>query len=145
LLDLAIEKAATQGVEKIVFGMPHRGRLSVLANIMGKSPREIFREFADVDWKSQRGGDVKYPLGYRTDWKAAGGRNVHLTLCFNPSHLEWVNTVAIGRTRAKQHRDKDTDRSRTMTILMHGDAAFAGQGMVQETLNLSGLSGYTVV
>jgi len=144
LLDLAIEKAATQGVEKIVFGMPHRGRLSVLANIMGKSPREIFREFADVDWKSQRGGDVKYHLGYRTDWKAAGGRNVHLTLCFNPSHLEWVNTVAIGRTRAKQHRDQDTDRSRTMTILMHGDAAFAGQGMVQETLNLSGLPGYTV-
>jgi len=144
LLDLAIEKAADEGVEKIVFGMPHRGRLSVLANIMGKGARQIFREFADVDWKSQHGGDVKYHLGYRSDWTTAAGKKIHLSLCFNPSHLEWVNTVAQGRTRAKQERTNDAERSRNMTILMHGDAAFAGQGIVQETLNLSGLPGYTV-
>src|SRR6266850_4265889 len=145
LLDLAIEKAGAQGLKEIVFGMAHRGRLNVLANIMGKSPRQIFREFADTDWKSQTGrGDVKYHLGHSTDWTTARGEKVHLSLCFNPSHLEFVNPVALGRTRAKQDRAGDSQREQGMTLLIHGDAAFAGEGIIQETLNLSQLNAYTV-
>ncbi len=134
LLDLAIEKAGAQGIQEIVLGMAHRGRLNVLANIMGKSARQIFREFADTDWKSQSGrGDVKYHLGHSTDWTTAHGEKIHLSLCFNPSHLEFVNPVALGRTRAKQDRAGDSQRERGMTLLIHGDAAFAAQGVVQET------------
>src|SRR5260221_306899 len=101
LLDMAIEKAGEQGVREIVLGMAHRGRLNVLANVMGKSASQIFREFADTDWKVSR-GDVKYHLGHSTEWTTSGGANIHLSLCFNPSHLEFVNAVALGRTRAKQ-------------------------------------------
>src|SRR6266850_1764710 len=145
LLDLAIEKAGEQGIKEIVFGMAHRGRLNVLANIMGKSPRQIFREFADSDWKSQSGrGDVKYHLGHSTDWTTSTGAKIHLSLCFNPSHLEFVNPVALGRTRAKQDRAGDSQREQGMTLLIHGDAAFAGEGIIQETLNLSQLNAYTV-
>ncbi|HMO66343.1 MAG TPA: thiamine pyrophosphate-dependent enzyme, partial [Verrucomicrobiota bacterium] len=143
LLDLAIEKAAAQGVAEIVLGMAHRGRLNVLANIMGKSPRQIFREFADKDpdlYTSR--GDVKYHLGHSTDWTAKSGRRVHLSLCFNPSHLEYVNPVVMGRVRAKQDRVGDARRTTCMGLLIHGDAAFAGEGVVQETLNLSELGGY---
>jgi 2-oxoglutarate dehydrogenase E1 component len=156
LLDLAIEKAAEQGIKEIVMGMAHRGRLNVLANILGKSPRQIFREFAD-DQKLFRGhGDVKYHLGYSNDWTSAGGRRVHLALCFNPSHLEFVNPVALGRARVKQDRFQATygkaksaeeggaDSGPCMALLIHGDASFAGQGVVQETLNLSQLPGYSV-
>jgi 2-oxoglutarate dehydrogenase E1 component len=145
LLDLAIEKAGEQGIKEIVFGMAHRGRLNVLANIMGKSARQIFREYADTAWKQSSGrGDVKYHLGHSTDWVTAEGQKVHLSLCFNPSHLEFVNPVALGRTRAKQDRVKDDEHVRGLTLLIHGDAAFAGGGVVQETLNLSQLGGYTV-
>jgi 2-oxoglutarate dehydrogenase E1 component len=145
LLDLAIEKAGDQGIREIVLGMAHRGRLNVLANIVGKSARQIFREYADTDRKSQSGhGDVKYHLGHSTDWVTARGTKIHLSLCFNPSHLEFVNPVALGRTRAKQDRVGDNERSQGMTLLIHGDAAFAGEGIVQETLNLSQLPGYTV-
>ncbi len=145
LLDLAIEEAGEQGVQEIVVGMSHRGRLNVLANIIGKSAREIFREFEDKDPDLQiGGGDVKYHLGYVNDWQTSSGRKVHLALCFNPSHLEFVNTVAIGRLRAKQDRIGDTARKQGLCILIHGDAAFAGEGVVQETLNLSQLPGYTV-
>ena len=145
LLDLAIEKAGEQGIQEIVLGMAHRGRLNVLANIMHKSPRQIFREYADTDWKSQSGrGDVKYHLGHSTDWVTSTGRSIHLSLCFNPSHLEFVNPVALGRTRAKQDRVNDSDRRRGMTLLIHGDAAFAGEGIVQETFNLSQLRAYSV-
>ena len=143
LLDLAIEEAGEHGVEEIVVGMAHRGRLNVLANIIGKSPREIFREFEDADHELYAGGgDVKYHLGYVNDWKTASGHTVHLSLCFNPSHLEFVNPVAMGRLRAKQDRDGDEERERGLVILMHGDAAFAGQGIIQETLNMSRLPGY---
>src|ERR1051326_6246908 len=108
LLNLAIEKAGEQGLKEIVFGMAHRGRLNVLANIMRKNPRQIFREFADADWKSQQGrGDVKYHLGHSTDWTTSAGAKIHLSLCFNPSHLEFVNPVAMGRIRAKQDRVGD--------------------------------------
>ncbi len=142
LLDLAIEKAGEHGVKEIVFGMAHRGRLNVLANIIGKSPRQIFREFADSD-KKKHGGDVKYHLGYSGDWKTAAGKIVHLSLCFNPSHLEFVSPVALGRVRAKQDRVDDKERTLCMGLLIHGDAAFAGEGVVQETFNLSQLAGYS--
>ena len=145
LLDLAIEKAGGQGIKEIVLGMAHRGRLNVLANIMGKNPRKIFREFEDKDPQMNVGrGDVKYHLGYSNDWETQSGRKVHLSLCFNPSHLEFVNPVALGRMRAKQDRAEDTDRRRGMVLLIHGDAAFAGEGVVQETLNLSELPAYRV-
>ena len=143
LLDLAIEKAGDQGVDEIVMAMAHRGRLNVLANIMGKTPQEIFREFEDVDPQLHMGhGDVKYHLGYSTDWKTASGHKIHISLCFNPSHLEFVNPVAVGRMRAKQDRVGDVDRVRGMVLLIHGDAAFAGEGVVQETLLMSQLKGY---
>jgi 2-oxoglutarate dehydrogenase E1 component len=143
LVDLLIEKAGEQGLREIVMAMAHRGRLNVLANIIGKSPQEIFREFADLDPKLHLGrGDVKYHLGYSGDWKTAAGHNVHLSLCFNPSHLEFVGPVAIGRTRAKQDRSGDAKRRHTLTLLIHGDAAFAGEGIVQEMLNLSQLEAY---
>jgi 2-oxoglutarate dehydrogenase E1 component len=145
LLDLAIERAGQQGIDEIVMAMAHRGRLNVLANIMGKSPRQIFREFADLDpdlYMSR--GDVKYHLGHSSDWKTDAAKTIHLSLCFNPSHLEFVNPVALGRMRAKQDRANDTQRNHGMVILIHGDAAFAGEGIIQETLNLSQLEGYTV-
>jgi len=145
LLGLAIELAGAHGIVEIVIGMAHRGRLNVLANIMGKSPSQIFREFADLDPELYVGrGDVKYHLGYSSDWKTAAGENVHLSLCFNPSHLEFVNPVALGRMRAKQDLALDEDRKRGMVIQIHGDASFAGEGVVQETLNLSQLEGYKV-
>ena len=144
-LDLAIEEAGEQGVQEVVVGMAHRGRLNVLANIIGKSPREIFREFEDKDPDLHiGGGDVKYHLGYVNDYQTSTGRKVHLSLCFNPSHLEFVNPVAMGRLRAKQDRIGDYTRERGLLILIHGDAAFIGEGVVQETLNLSQLPGYTV-
>src|SRR5690554_6554786 len=145
LLDQAIEKAGSQGIREIVLAMAHRGRLNVLANIMGKSPRTIFREFEDRDPELSRGrGDVKYHLGYSSDWETLAGQKVHLSLCFNPSHLEFVNPVAVGRTRAKQDRHGDTERTQAMPILIHGDAAFIGQGVNQETFNMSELDGYRV-
>src|SRR5262249_4947241 len=145
LLDLVIENSGNEGVEEIVLAMAHRGRVNVLANIIGKRPREIFREFEDVDTGMPVGrGDVKYHLGYSNDRQTSLGRKVHLSLCFNPSHLEYVNTVALGRMRAKQDRFGDRERRRGMVLVIHGDAAFAGEGIVQETLNLSGLGGFAV-
>lgn len=143
LLDSTIERAGDQGIEEIVIGMPHRGRLNVLVNIMKKSPQQIFREFEDSTPEKYEGrGDVKYHLGAHTNWTTASGKTVHLALCFNPSHLEFVGPVALGRTRAQQDRTGDRDGKRSMTLLMHGDAAFAGEGVVQETLNLSQLDAY---
>ncbi len=144
LLDMAIEKAGEDGVQEVVLGMAHRGRLNVLANVLGKSPRLIFREFEDKDPELHVGrGDVKYHLGHSSDWTTASGKEVHLTLCFNPSHLEFVSPVALGRLRAKQDRAGDREGRNSMAILIHGDAAFAGEGIVQETLNLSELAGYS--
>lgn len=145
LLQWTIERAAEHGVDEITLGMAHRGRLNVLANIMGKSPRQIFREFEDKDPELYRGrGDVKYHLGYSSDYETQTGKKVHLSLCFNPSHLEYVNTVVMGRVRAKQDRFGDEERERKMAVLIHGDAAFIGEGIVQETFNLSELAGYHV-
>jgi 2-oxoglutarate dehydrogenase E1 component len=143
LLDYVIEHAGSQGVEELVIGMAHRGRLNVLANIMGKSPRLIFAEFEDLDPESVMGsGDVKYHMGYSTDYRTRGGHKLHLSLTFNPSHLEAVDPVVVGRVRAKQQRMHDEGRAKVAGVLVHGDAAFAGQGLVAETLNLSALDGY---
>ncbi len=145
LLDLAIEKVAAQGAVEIVFGMSHRGRLNVLANIIGKPTRDIFREFEDLDPDQYRGGgDVKYHMGHSSDWTTEHGRRVHLSLSFNPSHLEFINPVAMGRVRAKQDRIGNELRDRTVLFLIHGDAAFAGEGIVQESLNLSQLPAYRI-
>jgi 2-oxoglutarate dehydrogenase E1 component len=117
----------------------------VLANILGKNPRTIFREFEDKDPEMHRGrGDVKYHLGYSNDWTTEAGDTIHLSLAFNPSHLEYVDPVVLGRARAKQDRVGDKRRERVLPILVHGDAAFIGEGVVQESLNLSGLVGYRV-
>ena len=145
LIDEALERAGDQGIEEVVFAMAHRGRLNVLANILCKSPAQIFHEFADSDPKRfMGGGDVKYHMGYSHDHTTSHGKRMHLSLCFNPSHLEFVNPVLIGRVRAKQDRRNDAARERVLPILIHGDAAFAGQGIVQETLNMSQLDGYKV-
>ena len=145
LIDLALEKAGAQGVREVVLGMAHRGRLNVLANVMGKSPRTIFREFEDKDPEMNRGrGDVKYHLGYSSDWETQAGKKIHLSLAFNPSHLEFVNAVAMGRVRAKQDRFGDHERTQGLGIVIHGDAAFIGEGIVQETLNMSRLEGYRI-
>ncbi len=153
LLDLVIDRAAETGVEEVVVGMAHRGRLNVLVNVMNKGLHEIFAAFEDTDALSNVGrGDVKYHLGYSTDRTTSSGKAIHLTLTFNPSHLEFVNPVVEGRVRAKQDRragqvgpftrpDKATAQ-RVMPLLIHGDAAFIGQGIVPETLNLSRLEGY---
>lgn len=143
LLDLALEKAGEHGVRSVVMAMAHRGRLNVLANIMGKRAQSIFWSFDDPNPEMFRGGgDVKYHMGYSSDWTTRTGKKLHISLCFNPSHLEFVNPVALGRCRSKQDRDGDTQRTDNMTILIHGDAAFIGEGVVQETLNLSELQGY---
>ena len=144
LLATAIERAGDAGVEEVVIGMPHRGRLNVLVNIMGKSARQVFREYEDRDPEQHIGrGDVKYHLGHHSTWYTVGGKQVQIALCFNPSHLEYVNPVALGRVRAMQDRQNDLERRKRMAILLHGDAAFAGEGIVQETLNLSQLDGYS--
>ncbi|WP_165230492.1 2-oxoglutarate dehydrogenase E1 component [Aquisphaera insulae] len=143
LLDAIIERSGTHGVAEVVLGMPHRGRLNVLANILHKPYSLIFSEFEGNMPETVAGdGDVKYHLGFSADHVTQDKRTVHLTLTPNPSHLEAVDPVVEGRMRAKQRRYKDSDRRLGVPILIHGDAAFAGQGLVPETLNLSQLPGY---
>ncbi len=146
LMDRVIEAASELGVEEMVLGMPHRGRLNVLNNIVGKSYEQIFTEFED-SWEDNTGGsggDVKYHRGYSGERTLRTGRTIHLALASNPSHLESVNGVVMGRCRGKQQLRGDTERSRVIPMLLHGDAAFIAQGPVAEALNLSGLDGYTV-
>ncbi len=143
MLDLALEKAGQHKVREVVMAMAHRGRLNVLANIFKKRAMNIFWSFEDPRPELSRGGgDVRYHLGYSSDWTTAAGEKLHISLCFNPSHLEFVNPVALGRCRSKQDRREDSSRAEGLTILIHGDAAFAGEGVAQETLNLSQLAGY---
>ena len=145
LLELALDKAASQGIREVVLAMAHRGRLNVLANVIGKSPWKIFREFEDKEPEAFLGaGDVKYHLGYTSRRTTFSGGRIDVSLCFNPSHLEYVDPVALGRMRAKQDRFGDERGEMGMALLVHGDAAFIGEGVVQETLNLSGLAGYSV-
>ncbi|MSU79388.1 MAG: 2-oxoglutarate dehydrogenase E1 component [Gemmataceae bacterium] len=144
LLNMIVESAASMGVKEIVMGMAHRGRLNVLANILGKPHKELFTLFdAHYIPNSMAGdGDVKYHLGFSDDRLTSSGNPIHLTLTPNPSHLEAVNPVVEGRVRAKQRDWNDEMRSKVVPLLIHGDAAFAGQGIVPETLNLSQLQGY---
>ena len=143
LLELTIEKAGALEIDEIVIGMAHRGRLNVLANIMGKSPHQIFREFEDLDPELSLGrGDVKYHLGYHINRIASNGHKVFLALSFNPSHLEYVNPVVSGRARARMDRLGDDKQEKSMVLLIHGDSAFAGEGIVQEYLNMSQLPAY---
>ena len=144
LFQFLVDRAMGHGVRNVVIGMAHRGRLNVLANIVGKPLRDIFAEFRDQAIIAGSGGDVKYHLGYSSDRETPDGVLLHLTLAFNPSHLEWIDTVVQGRVRAKQDRYQDPDRIRSLPVLVHGDAAFAGQGIVAESLNMSELEAYTV-
>ena len=144
MLDAMVEEAAELGVEAVVIGMPHRGRLNTLVNVMEKRLEMVFAEFKDVvEVNDLTGsGDVKYHLGYSSDREMADGRKIHLSLAFNPSHLEAVNPVVEGYVRSKQDLRGDRKGQYIMPVLMHGDAAFAGQGSVMECLNLSQLEGY---
>ncbi|MFG0306820.1 MAG: 2-oxoglutarate dehydrogenase E1 component [Phycisphaerales bacterium JB040] len=145
LLNRLIETSGELGVEEIVIGMAHRGRLNVLNNILGKTYEQIFTEFEEA-WSEDfvdGGGDVKYHRGYSGTHRSPSGRMIHLALASNPSHLEAVNGVVQGRCRAKQRLRADTQRKRVIPILIHGDAAIAGQGVIQEMLNYSQLEGYT--
>ncbi len=144
VLDEIVERAGEAGVEEIIIGMAHRGRLNVLANIVGKSMVQVFSEFEGGDPMSTQGsGDVKYHLGATGKRKTGTGKEVTLTVACNPSHLEAVDPVVEGIVRLKQDRSGDTRRERVLPLLIHGDAAYAGQGVVAETLNLSQLAGYT--
>jgi 2-oxoglutarate dehydrogenase E1 component len=155
LLDWLIDEFNADGGEEIVMGMAHRGRLNVLVNVFGKGLNELFAEFEDTETEieSMMGrGDVKYHMGYSSDRTMPDGRGMHLSLAFNPSHLEIVDPVVEGRVRAKQDRElnwagapkrRDPERRKVIPVLLHGDAAFAGQGVVAEVLNLANLEGYT--
>ena len=143
-MEQIIKRGGALGVNEIVIGMPHRGRLSVLANVMGKPYRAIFNEFQGGSFKPEDvdgSGDVKYHLGASSD-REFDGNKVHLSLTANPSHLEAVDPVVLGKARAKQDQKADRDRSQVLPVLLHGDAAFAGQGVVAECFGLSGLVGH---
>jgi 2-oxoglutarate decarboxylase len=143
LLDRLLNDAALIGLREVVIGMPHRGRLNVLANTVGKPIGQIFAEFEGNDPASYQGsGDVKYHLGATGTHEADTGDKVALTLAPNPSHLEFVNPVVEGMVRAKQDAIGDREHARVLPVLLHGDAAFAGQGIVAETMHLSALHGY---
>lgn len=144
------DRSADMGVESIVIGMSHRGRLNVLGNVVRKPLRQIFSEFsggtkpASGEFGSYTGtGDVKYHLGTSYDRPTRGGKRIHLSLVANPSHLEAVDPVVVGKTRAKQYYSNDKERKKNLAILIHGDGSFAGQGVVYETLHLSALPNYT--
>ena len=143
LLDDLIQRAGEAGMDEVVIGMAHRGRLNVLVNLLGKSPAELFSEFEGAyDTSRLKGsGDVKYHKGFSADLRTAGG-NVHTVLAFNPSHLEVVDPVVEGSVRARQERRGDERAERVLPLLIHGDAAFAGQGVVMETLQLSQARGF---
>ena len=145
LFDTLIRHCGSQGVKEMVIGMAHRGRLNVLVNILGKSPGELFAEFEGALAKDDpnRSGDVKYHMGFSSDVRTAGGV-MHLALAFNPSHLEIVNPVVAGSARARQTRLGDQTREHVMPVLVHGDAAIAGQGVVMELLNMSQARGFAV-
>jgi 2-oxoglutarate dehydrogenase E1 component len=140
-IDELIQRAGGAGVQEMVIGMAHRGRLNVLVNVLGKMPKDLFQEFEGKAAQELPSGDVKYHNGFSSDITTAGGP-VHLSLAFNPSHLEIVNPVVEGSVRARQRRRSDKTGDQVLPILVHGDAAFAGQGVVMETLNLSGTRGY---
>jgi 2-oxoglutarate dehydrogenase E1 component len=141
LMDHLLQRAGSQGMQEAVIGMAHRGRLNVLVNILGKLPSMLFAEFEGKHNDKLTSGDVKYHNGFSTGIAVPGGA-MHVTLAFNPSHLEIVNPVVEGSVRARQHRAGDHDGNVVLPVLLHGDAAFSGQGVVMETLNLSQTRGF---
>lgn len=143
MLDDIIQQGGASGIKEIVIGMAHRGRINVLVNILGKAPEELFEEFeGNYDVAELKGsGDVKYHKGFSADMKTAGG-NVHIAMAFNPSHLEIVDPVVEGSVRARQQRRDDVERQEVLPVLMHGDAAFSGQGVVPETFQMSQTNGF---
>ena len=145
LVDEILETAAQRGSIELVMGMSHRGRLNVIAHVARRAPEELFAGFEDVDPRSVLGsGDVKYHMGATGEYVTRSGRKVHIHLVSNPSHLEAVDPVTVGRTRAKQDRTGEGGREKYLPLLVHGDAAFAGQGILAETMNYADLRGYTV-
>ncbi|MDJ0927270.1 MAG: 2-oxoglutarate dehydrogenase E1 component [Gammaproteobacteria bacterium] len=144
MLDDLIQQGGVAGVQEIVIGMAHRGRINVLVNVLGKAPQELFEEFEGaLDLSQVKGsGDVKYHMGFSSDIRTPGDK-VHVVLAFNPSHLEIVNPVVEGSVRARQERRNDTVGSEILPVLVHGDAAFAGQGVVTETFQLSQARGFS--
>src|SRR2546426_3799984 len=140
-IDELIQRAGGNGVQEMVIGMAHRGRLNVLVNVLGKMPKDLFLEFEGKAPSELPSGDVKYHNGFSSDISTPGGP-VHISLAFNPSHLEIVDPVVEGSVRARQRRRDDKTGDQVMPILLHGDAAFAAQGVVMETLNLSGTRGF---
>jgi 2-oxoglutarate dehydrogenase E1 component len=140
-MDDLIQRAGTAGVQEVVIGMAHRGRLNVLVNILGKQPKDLFAEFEHTAPEDLPSGDVKYHQGFSSDVTTPGGP-VHLTLAFNPSHLEIVNPVVAGSVRSRMDRRGDKEGDQVLPVVVHGDAAFAGQGVVMETLALSQTRGY---
>ena len=141
MLDALIQRAGSAGVQELVLGMAHRGRLNVLVNTLGKMPSDLFSEFEGKVPQELPAGDVKYHQGFSSDISTPGGP-VHVTLAFNPSHLEIVNPVVEGSVRARQHRRNDVRGDQVLPVLLHGDAAIAGQGVVQECLNMAQTRGY---
>jgi 2-oxoglutarate dehydrogenase E1 component len=145
LMDEILEAAGQQGVGELVMGMSHRGRLNVIVHVARRAAEEVFAGFEDVDPRSVLGsGDVKYHMGATGEYLTRSGAKVHIHMVSNPSHLEAVDPVTIGRTRAKQDRAGEIGTKKYLPLLVHGDAAFAGQGIVAETLNYADLPGYTV-
>src|SRR3989475_27922 len=140
-IDELIQRAGGNGVQEMVIGMAHRGRLNVLVNVLGKMPKDLFLEFEGKQASELPSGDVKYHNGFSSDISTSGGP-VHISLAFNPSHLEIVDPVVEGSVRARQRRRDDKTGDQVMPVLLHGDAAFAAQGVVMETLNLSGTRGF---
>jgi 2-oxoglutarate dehydrogenase E1 component len=145
LLDSILNAAAELGAEQAMLAMSHRGRLNVMVHVVGRAAAEVFARFEDVDPRSVLGGgDVKYHMGATGDFATANGKAIEMHLVSNPSHLDAVDPVVIGRTRAKQVRSGKDGHKKILPVVMHGDAAFAGQGILAETLNMSGVEGFTV-
>jgi 2-oxoglutarate dehydrogenase E1 component len=145
LVDEILDGAAERGAIELVMGMSHRGRLNVIVHVGKRAPEEVFAGFEDVDPRSVLGsGDVKYHMGATGEYVTRGGKKVHIHLASNPSHLEAVDPVTVGRVRAKQDRTGEGGREKYLPLLVHGDAAFAGQGIFAETMNYADLKGYTV-
>ncbi|MGA7564856.1 MAG: 2-oxoglutarate dehydrogenase E1 component [Terriglobales bacterium] len=144
-VDQVLDVAGEQGAVELVMGMSHRGRLNVVIHVAKRPPEQVFAEFEDVDPRSVLGsGDVKYHMGATGEYVTASGKKIHIHLASNPSHLEAVDPVTVGRTRAKQDRAGEGGKAKYLPLLVHGDAAFAGQGITAETLNYADLAGYTV-
>src|SRR2546427_205714 len=145
LVDEILDAAGQRGAVELVMGMSHRGRLNVIVHIAKRAPEEVFAGFEDVDPRSVLGGgDVKYHMGATGEYVTRGGAKIHIHMVSNPSHLEAVDPVTVGRTRAKQDRAGEGGAQKYLPLLVHGDAAFAGQGILAETLNYADLAGYTV-